>query len=276
MAPAPLSLRTSAIRREAQHNMRPKLLLLAALAAAGSAVLAGSAFAQGGAPQSQTGPWISGSHQVGEMLTANTGQWSSASTVAYAYQWQRCARGGIDCANVGGATDQTYVLGSGDAGSTVRVIVTATNADGASAAPSVATATIQPATGVLGATYPGPMINATSVALPNRLFIDRIKLSPGGVFSRLPIVARIHVTDLNGSAVAGALVRVASVPSAWIHTGSEAKSASDGWAWIRVFPTLSLPLTMSRVFAVVVGARIPGASSNAGTSVSKTVAVKIH
>ena len=49
---------------------------------------------------------------------------------SYAYQWQRDTGGGFG--DIDQATQPTYVPGAGDLGATLRVMVMATNGDGAS------------------------------------------------------------------------------------------------------------------------------------------------
>jgi hypothetical protein len=91
-------------------------------------------------------PTISGTAQVGATLTATTGTWTNSPT-GYAYQWRRCNAAGSSCADITGAVTSTYVLTSADQGSTIRVVVTATNAGGSASATSAQTAVIaaQPA-----------------------------------------------------------------------------------------------------------------------------------
>ena len=38
------------------------------------------------------------------------------------YQWELCDSVGNNCASIGGATNATYTPGSGDVGSTLRVV----------------------------------------------------------------------------------------------------------------------------------------------------------
>ena len=85
---------------------------------------------------------VSGSAQVGAIVSASTGTWSNTPT-SYGYQWQRCDAGGGSCADLVGATSASYAVVAGDAGSTLRVVVIASNAGGPSApAPSVVTAVV--------------------------------------------------------------------------------------------------------------------------------------
>src|SRR5207247_95205 len=91
-------------------------------------------------------PTISGSAVVGQTLTASTGSWSGAPT-SFAYQWRRCDSAGAGCTSVTGATSKTYTLQSADAGRTLRIVVTATNAAGSASATSAQT-------GVIGTSTP--------------------------------------------------------------------------------------------------------------------------
>jgi hypothetical protein len=96
-------------------------------------------------PANTSPPTISGTAQVGQTLTAANGTWSNA-PASFAYQWLRCNRGGNSCASVANGTQQTYTLVGADAGSTMRVRVTATNADGSNSAQSAQTAMVAAAT----------------------------------------------------------------------------------------------------------------------------------
>jgi hypothetical protein len=80
-------------------------------------------------------PTISGTAREGSTLTASNGTWSNSPTT-FTYQWQRCNSAGSGCGDLTGATEKTYTLTAGDVEHTVRVVVTAGNADGKTAAPS--------------------------------------------------------------------------------------------------------------------------------------------
>jgi len=97
------------------------------------------------APVNTALPTISGTATVGQTLTASDGTWSNTPT-SFAYQWLRCNGGGNNCANVANGTQKTYTLVGADAGHTMRVRVTATNADGSSSAESAQTAAVTAAT----------------------------------------------------------------------------------------------------------------------------------
>jgi hypothetical protein len=114
------------------------LLALAAVAGVGSA-------ASQAAPVNTAPPTIAGTPAVGQTLTASNGTWSNAPT-SYAYQWLRCNGGGNSCVSVANGTQKTYTLVGADAGHTMRVRVTATNADGSTSAESAQTAAVAAAT----------------------------------------------------------------------------------------------------------------------------------
>ncbi len=95
-------------------------------------------------PQNTALPTISGAAQAGNTLTASTGSWEGVA-LAYTFQWLRCDSSGGACASAAGQTSATYVATSTDVGRTVRVVVTATNKNGAAAATSASTAISAPA-----------------------------------------------------------------------------------------------------------------------------------
>src|SRR5437016_4617677 len=121
-----------------------KHLLAVIVALAAAAALASSAL--GAAPANTTPPSISGTPTVGQTLTASDGAWSNSPT-SFAYQWLRCNGGGNSCVSVANGTQKTYTLVGADAGHTMRVRVTASNADGATSAESAQTDAVAPASG---------------------------------------------------------------------------------------------------------------------------------
>ena len=85
------------------------------------------------APVNTARPGITGSAIEGNTLTASNGTWNGAAPITYAYQWVRCDAVGALCHNITDAKGQTYSPTSLDVGNTLRVVVTATNANGTSA-----------------------------------------------------------------------------------------------------------------------------------------------
>jgi hypothetical protein len=99
--------------------------------AAGAVALARSL----AAPVNTSPPAISGTAKEGSTLTASNGSWSNSPT-SFDYQWRRCATDGSACGDISGATKQTYTVANGDVSRTLRVEVTASNADGKNTATS--------------------------------------------------------------------------------------------------------------------------------------------
>jgi hypothetical protein len=89
------------------------------------------------APQNVVPPTIAGTAVIGGTLTAGNGTWSGTNPV-FTYQWQKCDANGVEssCANISGATNTVYVPVTADVGSTLRVVVTATNGLGTASKPS--------------------------------------------------------------------------------------------------------------------------------------------
>jgi hypothetical protein len=71
-------------------------------------------------------PAITGTPQLGQMLTVDRGRWAGGPS-AFTYQWNHCDAAGANCAPIAGAVASTYVPGTADAGMRITVTVTATN-----------------------------------------------------------------------------------------------------------------------------------------------------
>jgi hypothetical protein len=123
---------------------RLKLALAVMFALAAVGVLATAAAAA--VPQNTSSPSISGTPKVGTTQTADNGTWSNTPT-SFDYQWQRCASDGIACGDITAGTSKTYTPVSGDVGHTLRVVVTASNAEGKTSATSAPSDVIGSANG---------------------------------------------------------------------------------------------------------------------------------
>lgn len=119
-----------------ERTTRRRLATVVSLTAA-IAVLVTAASAIAAPPRELSQPTIEGGpFYDGETVRAGTGVWANNPT-SYAYRWQRCDPGtGVNCVNIGGATSSSYRLRQADVGRSVRVLVTARNADGARTANS--------------------------------------------------------------------------------------------------------------------------------------------
>ena len=89
-----------------------------------------------GGPVIEESPAISGVGLVGDTLTATGGAWAGEAPFSYSYQWERCEEGGEGCSAISGATSGSYTLTESDAGSAVRVFMTAADEGGSTAAAS--------------------------------------------------------------------------------------------------------------------------------------------
>ena len=119
-------------KRKTRSVARVGVLLSAALGLL-SAVAAVQA-APTAAPVNIEPPTITGTARVGETLTAQNGTWENSPTT-FQYRWLRCNAGGNNCQLLA-ADGRTYRVAQADAGSTLRVRVTAVNADGSTNARS--------------------------------------------------------------------------------------------------------------------------------------------
>lgn len=88
-------------------------------------------------PVNTVAPVISGSFFVGQTLSTTDGTWTGDAVITFTYQWQNAG------VNIGGATNNTYVLVAGDDGDSIRCVVTGTNGVGAASANSNAVIAIQ-------------------------------------------------------------------------------------------------------------------------------------
>ncbi len=134
------------------RRFAPGIAALVGLLAAMAVATAGQARTTA-APQNTTPPTISGTAAEGKTLTASNGTWSGAPT-SFFYQWQRCSADGTSCANITGATKKTYVVTANDVDHALRVVVTAANADGQTAAPSKPTAAVSSKAGPVNTAKP--------------------------------------------------------------------------------------------------------------------------
>jgi hypothetical protein len=128
------------------------------------------------APANTTPPSITGTVAQGETLTAQPGTWTGSPTISYAYQWRRCDATGATCTDIADATGRTYVVTSADAGATIVVRVTATNAVGSTPADSAPTTALPAAPGVTGGTgatptpaTPNPGVGGASTSAQSEL-----------------------------------------------------------------------------------------------------------
>ena len=86
-------------------------------------------------------PAVVGTANVGQQLTATSGTWTGTDPITYTHQWQRCNGA---CSDIASQTASIYTVVSGDIGSSLRVVVTATNVAGSDSAESTGTVIVPP------------------------------------------------------------------------------------------------------------------------------------
>jgi hypothetical protein len=260
--------------------------LLAALAVSVTAGL-GSTTRVTAPPTNQSPPTISGTAQVGNTLTADTGNWTNQTS--FTYQWRRCDKDGGSCSDISGATGKTYTLANVDSGNTLRVVVTAKNADGSTSRTSVPTAVVQPAatptptpqpaaTGCPKTTQGLSSVAVADVASPARLQIDAFSASPNVIPGSMhSFQLRVHVTDTCGQPVSGANVYATAVPYNQVSIPSEQPTGSDGWITLTFNRLGGFPASShQQLMAFFIRASKPGDNILAGVSTRRLVSVRVN
>jgi len=264
---------------------------VAALAVSLFALTAGIGSARtAAAPNNTSPPTISGKAQVGELLKADNGTWSGSPT-SFAYQWRICDNNGAACHDIAGATGNEYTLKSGDQGNTVRVVVTAKNADGTDSATSVPSAVIAAASSTSPTPTPAPTSNgcpkmaagATSVdvadvASPARLQITGIQASPGTItLGTHTFTVKFHVADTCGDPVKGAQVYATGVPYNMISIPSQQQTDASGDVSMQFNTLRGFPATPKQQLLVMfVRASKQGDPILAGISTRRLVSLRVN
>jgi hypothetical protein len=233
-------------------------------------------------PTNQQPPTIGGKPEVGSTLTAREGTWTGNPT-DYDYAWRRCDADGGSCSLINGENKRTYLLKNVDKGNTIRVRVTAQNADGRTTVTTVPTAVIREA-----ATPPPPpaanpcdrngTIPVADLSPPQRLAVDRQEISPSVVGgSTDTVVMRFRVSACNGKPVQGALVYATAVPYNQFSVPPEAQTGSDGWAELRLNRLRGYPASQKQQLLVTfVRARKAGEALLGGISTRRLVSFPVN
>jgi hypothetical protein len=150
------------------HTLRVKVLAKN-IAGSASAESERTATVAGVKPSNVIAPTVLGLDITGQTLTAGEGTWTGTEPISYSFQWQQCSKAGTECKNIGGETKSTYVIENGDAGHTLRVIVTAKNVAGSTEKESATTSEVTgvapkntEAPGITGEAKEGQLLTASS------------------------------------------------------------------------------------------------------------------
>ena len=264
---------------------KSNLLVLLGAAAVTVLVVAGLSNAASKAAPVNTGePKISGTAQVGQTLTTSNGTWTNAPT-SFDYQWRRCDAHGNGCSNIGGADTSSYLLRNADNGNTIRVRVTAKNADGSATATANATDVVKPK-----GTPPPPTtsngcptsgsgtLDIGSVSPPARLLIDGQTVSPSTITrSTTDVTLRFHVSACSGRSVSNALVLAQAIPFEQFSIPPEAATGPDGWATLTFHQSRFFPASpRQQLLAVFVRARKSGENVLGGISSRRLVSFPVN
>jgi hypothetical protein len=95
-------------------------------------------------PTNTAAPQVSGEARVGEALFADAGTWTGLQPIQYAYQWQECDTAGNACLDLQGETSSVLEVRAQHVDSRLRVVVTASNADGPRSAVSDPSSVVAP------------------------------------------------------------------------------------------------------------------------------------
>jgi hypothetical protein len=130
--------------------------------------------------------------------------------MSYAYQWRRCDSTGGSCADIGGATGQSYSVASADVGWTLRVLVTASNGYGSSWASSAPTSAVQPAPASPPAATSTTFGGTLNKKQPSRSF--SLSVGSGQAAAKLQF-SKLSTMTVKVQSASGSVVGSASGPS---------------------------------------------------------------
>lgn len=176
-------------------------------------------------PVNLAAPTISGTPALGATMTADTGRWASLTGVtSYAYQWER------DGTPIGGATSATYVLVADDASTDLTVVVTPTDAQGAVASESAATAigAFAPATPDLFAVPVGALKNANAFNMGDAAWVNDGSTSIAALTADGPYLAPKTITVSVAQSFRGRKTPVGTLTSGTLYRCAAMVKAGTG------------------------------------------------
>jgi photosystem II stability/assembly factor-like uncharacterized protein len=223
-------------------------------------------------PVNTAPPAIAGTATDGQTLSADMGTWSGAQPISYSYQWQDCDASGANCSDIASATDSSYSVLPGDVGSTLRVVVNASNSGDSSQLASsvtavaaedqaaVATPDLPQYDPALTSDTPVPdltlsdsqVTTAKQVLAADPRFASILSAAGTDVSTVMPSVAMNSWSNENGTQLLGAFLYVPLPATATIDTDwplmhyDESEVSSPPWT------TGTLHFTASNVTALLV------------------------
>jgi uncharacterized protein DUF3383 len=202
-----------------------------------------------GPPVNTTVPVV---QQANAVINCNTGSWTGAPT-GYAYQWQ------MNAANVGG-NNPSYTIQAADVGATAACTVTATNAQGSTAAPLSA--------GIVVATpaaWTAAQLMGSQIADPAALLASISAITDGGFAITINgTVTQAAATDFTGSSdlnIVAALIG-----------GSLGGSSVVRCTWVPGVNNFTIATTRTGVTATLSAGSPPAAGTDISTLCGFTLA----
>jgi Bacterial Ig-like domain (group 3) len=230
-----------------------------------------------GVPTNISPPTISGTPQVGQILTEAHGSWTNQPT-RYTYHWARCASTGSACVAVTGATAQTYTLTTDDVGHAIVVAEIAHNASGAStparSAPSaVVTAAPPPPSPPTPPSAPKTSVTAL-VASPAAPVVNQaVTLTAAVTSTDSTSTPSGSITFLNGTSAIDGCANEPVVPSAQTVIVSCQTSFAASTAQLTAVFSPSAGATVTGSSSPTIGLVIDRDTTSISLDVSKAVGV---
>ncbi len=267
-----------------RHAGIARRLVIAAVAALTLAVVATAGMAatnrNSAVPSNTKPPIVSGTPEVGKILTTTSGIWSGTSPLTFSYQWRRCDKTGGSCANISGATAHTYTVLGADGGQTLRAAVTAKNSEGADSATSVPTAVVAtPAAPVSNNGCPANKSLKTApiaeLSPPARTQIVAFDVLSGPVNEQTQtFTLKVRIGSTCGVNIKGASVYVTAVPYNQFSIPAEELTGDDGTATLVFRRDANFPASSKQQqLTLFIRATKPGEDPLAGVSTRRLVAV---
>ena len=214
---------------------------------------------------------------MASVLTTTNGTWSGTTPFSYSYQWRRCDKNGGSCADISGATDNTYTLQNADGGGSLRVVVTAKNSDGSAQSTSVPTGVVAAPAANTGCpvTKSAGTLPIAGLSPPARLQIVAFNVTTGPVNKQTQSFSlQVRIGSTCGLDIQGASVYVTAVPYNQFDIPAEKLTGSDGTATLSFSRLSNFPASSKQQqLTLFIRATKPGEDVLAGVSTRRLVAV---